>query len=316
MYEGRAGGIDKNVIGAHAQGFNTGRSASALIGNFTTATPPPAMQNALVNLLAWRLDVAHIDPLSTLIEKSRGNFKYKAGTPVTLRAISGHRDTGPTECPGNAAYALLPGDRRARLRDGAAQALLAACEWRTRWRRALRGPALVGAAVDRDGEQCERRSGCARQGSSAAVGWTWNATTARDRAVPLGDRRGPVGAACVWDARSRVGEGNGASCGCDTEPEHEPESGACRGRPGSVGTGRVTGVITPNPDGTGGYSTVDFTLSVAALVTVKAIGSSPALPTTTLLSAQLVAGDNSFEWNLGRSAERRVHDCRDREANR
>src|SRR5439155_5142986 len=28
---------------------------------------------------------------------------------VTLRAISGHRDTGPSECPGSAAYALLPG---------------------------------------------------------------------------------------------------------------------------------------------------------------------------------------------------------------
>ena len=28
---------------------------------------------------------------------------------MTLRVISGHRDTGPSECPGNGAYALLPG---------------------------------------------------------------------------------------------------------------------------------------------------------------------------------------------------------------
>ena len=108
VYEGRAGGIDKNVIGAHALGFNTGSVGVSLIGNFTTATPAPAMQAALVNLLAWRLDVAHIDPLSTVKFVSRGNFKFKEGTVVTLRAISGHRDTGPTECPGNGAYAILP----------------------------------------------------------------------------------------------------------------------------------------------------------------------------------------------------------------
>ncbi|MBV8598544.1 MAG: peptidoglycan recognition protein, partial [Actinobacteria bacterium] len=108
VYEGRAGGIDKNVIGAHALGFNTGTVGVSLIGNFTSATPPPAMQAALVKLLAWRLDVAHIDPLSKVVYTSGGNLKFKAGTVVTLNAISGHRDTGPTECPGNAAYALLP----------------------------------------------------------------------------------------------------------------------------------------------------------------------------------------------------------------
>ena len=66
------------------------------------------MQDALVKLLAWRLDVAHVDPLSTVVYTSGGNAKFKAGKIVTLRAISGHRDTGPSECPGNDAYALLP----------------------------------------------------------------------------------------------------------------------------------------------------------------------------------------------------------------
>ena len=63
IYEGRGGGIDRNVIGAHAQGFNTGTVGVALIGNFTAATPTQAQQAALVRLLAWRLDVAHVDPL-------------------------------------------------------------------------------------------------------------------------------------------------------------------------------------------------------------------------------------------------------------
>lgn len=108
IFEGRAGGIERNVVGAHAEGFNTGTVGVALIGNFTTARPTQAMQNALVQLLAWRLDVAHVDPLSTVAYTSGGNAKFAAGKVVTLRAISGHRDTGPSECPGNAAYALLP----------------------------------------------------------------------------------------------------------------------------------------------------------------------------------------------------------------
>jgi hypothetical protein len=108
VYEGRAGGMTRNVIGAHAEGFNTGSVGIALIGNFTSASPTAAQQAALVKLLAWRLDVAHVDPLSTVTLASRGNAKYPAGKVVKLRAISGHRDTGPSECPGNAVYALLP----------------------------------------------------------------------------------------------------------------------------------------------------------------------------------------------------------------
>ena len=108
VYEGRGGGITRNVIGAHSLGFNTGTVGISLIGNFDNATPPPAMQAALVRLLAWRLDVAHIDPSSTVAYTSGGNGKFRAGKVVTLRAISGHRDTGPTDCPGKYEYALLP----------------------------------------------------------------------------------------------------------------------------------------------------------------------------------------------------------------
>ena len=34
VYEGRYGGIDRNVVGAHAQGFNTGSVGVALIGTY------------------------------------------------------------------------------------------------------------------------------------------------------------------------------------------------------------------------------------------------------------------------------------------
>ena len=108
VYEGRGGGVDQNVVGAHAQGFNVGTVGVALIGNFESATPTTAQPSALVRLLAWRLDVAHVDPESRVLYTSGGNYTFHAGRVVTLRAISGHRDTGPTECPGAHAYALLP----------------------------------------------------------------------------------------------------------------------------------------------------------------------------------------------------------------
>ena len=61
-----------------------------------------------MKLLAWRLDVAHVDPLSTVVYTSGGNAKFKAGKLVTLRAISGHRDTGPSECPAPAPTRCCP----------------------------------------------------------------------------------------------------------------------------------------------------------------------------------------------------------------
>ena len=70
VFEGRYGGADKNVIGAHAEGFNTGSFGVAVLGTYTSSAPPAAAQTALANLIAWRLDIAHVDPLSTLMVAS------------------------------------------------------------------------------------------------------------------------------------------------------------------------------------------------------------------------------------------------------
>ena len=108
VYEGRGGGIDKNVIGAHSLGFNTGSVGVSLLGTYSRAAPTQAQQDALVKLLAWRLDVAHLDPLSFQRVTSLGNSRFRAGSPVNLRAISGHRDTYFTDCPGANLYGKLP----------------------------------------------------------------------------------------------------------------------------------------------------------------------------------------------------------------
>ncbi len=108
IYEGRSGGITNNVRGAQVAGFNTGSAGVALIGNYSSASPTKAQLAALRDVVAWRLDLAHVDPLSTSRLISGGGDRYAAGTVVPVKAISGHRDVGSTTCPGAVMYAKLP----------------------------------------------------------------------------------------------------------------------------------------------------------------------------------------------------------------
>jgi len=108
VYEGRYGGTTRPVIGAHTLGMNTSSTGIAMIGNFTSSRPTAAAVTALERLLAWRLDVAHVDPLAHAEMISGGNEYFHPGQHVVLRVISGHRDGSATSCPGAALYAMLP----------------------------------------------------------------------------------------------------------------------------------------------------------------------------------------------------------------
>jgi N-acetylmuramoyl-L-alanine amidase len=114
IYEGRFGGIDQPVVGAHAMGFNTGSTGVAALGTYTSAKPPRAMVRAYKRLLAWRLDVAHVRPTGKAVMVSAGGSaqKFDKGQTVTLPAISGHRQTGYTTCPGNTLWKRLGPIRR------------------------------------------------------------------------------------------------------------------------------------------------------------------------------------------------------------
>ncbi|HSB37806.1 MAG TPA: peptidoglycan recognition protein, partial [Gaiellaceae bacterium] len=118
VFEGRYGGMTRPVVGAHAMGFNTGSVGIALIGDYSSTAITPAARAALVSLIAWRLDLAHVDPLSKVVRVSAGNPRYPAGRAVTLNAISGHRDVYPTSCPGGSLYAQLPSIRAAVAKSG------------------------------------------------------------------------------------------------------------------------------------------------------------------------------------------------------
>ncbi len=118
VFEGRRGGITRNVIGAHAEGFNTGSSGIALLGTYSAKRPTREAEDALGQLLAWRLDVGHVDPASSAMITSGGNAKLRPGAGAYLKAISGHRDAGFTACPGNALYARLGQLREVALTTG------------------------------------------------------------------------------------------------------------------------------------------------------------------------------------------------------
>ena len=107
VFEGRRGGIDRAVVGAHAAGFNTGSTGVSMIGTFTSSSVPGSGLDALRRLLAWKLDVHHIDARATTRVVSGGSNRYPSGTSVTLSTIATHRDVGQTECPGDRLVAEL-----------------------------------------------------------------------------------------------------------------------------------------------------------------------------------------------------------------
>ncbi|WP_374457854.1 FG-GAP-like repeat-containing protein [Nocardioides sp.] len=98
IWEGRYGGIDKPVVGAHTLNYNQYSFAMSAIGNFETAQPTDVMLRAYGQLFAWKLSLHGVNPASTA---------QKIGSK-TFAAINGHRDAGSTACPGKYLYAQIP----------------------------------------------------------------------------------------------------------------------------------------------------------------------------------------------------------------
>jgi hypothetical protein len=90
-YEGRLGGIDQPVIGAHALNANTGTTGIAMLGTFSFVTPSGGALGTLENLIRWKFQVHGVNPFDD-----------------AAADILGHRDVFPTECPGQALYNYLP----------------------------------------------------------------------------------------------------------------------------------------------------------------------------------------------------------------
>jgi uncharacterized protein with LGFP repeats len=109
VFEGTAGGLTKPVEGFHTGGFNRNTWGVAMMGNFDDVAPTPIQIRTVGRLLGWRLGMDNVDPKGTVALESAGSHytTFAAGAIATLPTIFTHRDVGNTDCPGNAAYALM-----------------------------------------------------------------------------------------------------------------------------------------------------------------------------------------------------------------
>lgn len=97
----------KPVQGAHTLGFNTNTTGIAVLGSFSSATPPAKAVTAVAKLAAWKLGLHAKDPRARSTLTSGGGNLYKKGTKVQFHNVSGHRDGYSTACPGAKLYGKL-----------------------------------------------------------------------------------------------------------------------------------------------------------------------------------------------------------------
>jgi flagellar hook assembly protein FlgD len=271
IFEGRYGGMTRPVIGAHAQGFNTGSVGIAVIGDYGSTSITPAARAALVSLIAWRLDYAHVDPLSSVVRVSSGNPRYPAGRAVTLRAISGHRDVYPTSCPGASLYSQLASIRTAVSKTGLPKlytptvtgTLGAPVRFRARLSNSVTWTVTV-----RDVAGAVVASG---SGTGTRVDWSWDAS-----AAPTGRYTWSITAPQMRAATGVIGSALA---------------------PLSLQQLRVSpAIVSPNGDGRGDEAKVTFRLSTAAEVTATVLDVLDN-PVATIFTGRRGAGKQELTWN-------------------
>jgi N-acetylmuramoyl-L-alanine amidase len=280
VFEGRFGGMTNNVIGAHAQGFNTGSVGVALIGTYSSRKPSLEAERALAALLSWRLDVAHVDPASSAMIASGGNPRFAVGAGVYLHAISGHRDTGFTACPGNALYARLPTLIEAAATTGLPKlyepAVRGSIGKTIRFSARLSTPLQWAITVTGpDGTTVARKRGIGDH-----VSWSWNSA---------GRRPGRY----LWtiEAGSSVRSARGVIGAAPVASPPAP-------RPAVSGFTVSPAVVTPDGDGFADSATVTYALAESSRVTLT-LEDEYGLPAATLyVDSHQAAGTRTVRWPL------------------
>lgn len=116
IYEGRAGGVDKPIVGAQAEGHNLQTAGVAVIGNRSQVAPSGPERKTLIKYLAWRLGVARIESAldkTSLTSSGGSSTRTPRGKSIRVNRILSHSDTNFTECAGLDLRAQLPKIRRA-----------------------------------------------------------------------------------------------------------------------------------------------------------------------------------------------------------
>ncbi|KDS94539.1 hypothetical protein DHOM_01360 [Dermabacter hominis 1368] len=108
IFEGREGGLHRNVAGAHARGFNTGSCGISVMGDYMDIPVPSAALNAVATVAAWKL-------ASTFTQDVYGTETWTVTTSNVKRSgtfsmphLFAHRDVNYTDCPGDTYYGQLP----------------------------------------------------------------------------------------------------------------------------------------------------------------------------------------------------------------
>lgn len=108
IYEGRKGGADEPVHGAHTYGFNSQTMGVAVLGTHSRSLTPRQVLTSLARLSAWKLSQNGVDPAGSATlnaSNTGGNYegrRWVAGKRLRVPAVLGHRQLYNTECPGGA----------------------------------------------------------------------------------------------------------------------------------------------------------------------------------------------------------------------
>ncbi|KJY27996.1 hypothetical protein VR46_38435, partial [Streptomyces sp. NRRL S-444] len=113
VFEGRQGGTDQPVLGAHTYGWNNESAGIAVLGDYNAEGASAAAQDAISRIAAYKLGQydGDMNGTTTLTAgATQTNFfgtAFEVGKPYTFKSLSGHRDGFNTECPGNQLYGQL-----------------------------------------------------------------------------------------------------------------------------------------------------------------------------------------------------------------
>jgi hypothetical protein len=110
IYQGRAGGMKRPVIGAQAEGVNSQTTGVAAIGDFTSKKPSRKLRRGLVRYLAWKLELAGVpgDGSTRLLSDGGPSQRTPKGERVRVKTIFNHGVTNYTACAGAALNRLVP----------------------------------------------------------------------------------------------------------------------------------------------------------------------------------------------------------------